>query len=319
MFLKVFFLISSYFFSSSIISSDVTTVFTHGAYAHPGQAKRFHPAFSNVNNVTAVKFSDSQSETSWNPLNRALSFIIKKKLNVDFAPSKAHFGYGKDIDAIQETMENKVSGPAVLYGCCRGSVASMNYLAKAGDDPKVKAMVAEATPVNVSENYNNLFANYGIPTSVSERLFKTIWSAYPSDSKTTLQAVRDIKNKELPILLLHSKEDRTFPFFNALQLYSEFKKQGFSNVYIAPLKGAHAWALRDDKENYLKAVHSFYKHHGLPYNEKYGTEDMKNYSYDFDKAQQVIKKSKQNLQNKIQNEQQKMFPWGISFMERGPF
>ena len=51
---KLLFVIFNCLFVIPVISSDVTTVFAHGAYAHPGQAKRFKPAFANPNNVAVL-------------------------------------------------------------------------------------------------------------------------------------------------------------------------------------------------------------------------------------------------------------------------
>jgi len=43
-------------------------------------------------------------------------------------------------------------------------------------------------------------------------------------------------------------------------------------------------------------VHTFYKHHHLPYNAAYATGNMNDYSYDLDKAQAEINYQKLALQ-----------------------
>ena len=81
-----------------------------------------------------------------------------------------------------------------------------------------------------------------------------------------------IKNKEIPIFLVYANRDTTFHFPSSTwKNYVQFKKYGFKNVYLCELKNCSQNAQGEDKIKYLTCLHSFYKHHGLPYNPEYAT------------------------------------------------
>ena len=292
---------------SCLISAQnepIKTIFAHGAFAHPGQAKHFKEAFAQADNFISPRFADNQKETNWNPAHHLIALKTKSKYpTVDYAPSKAYFGQEGDIQILQKAVESS-NDKVVLFGECRGGIAAINCLANSKDNPqKIKALVIEGTPAHITEAFNDKFAKLGLPCSISEKLFKYIWSSYPSNSKTTLDALSNIKNKETPILIIHSKEDKNFSFANGLKLYKKCKDEGFSNVYIAPLKGKHCRSLQDDKENYLTAVHSFYKNHQLPHNPTYATANMDQYFYNLEDAEKEINQDATNLKFLIRSRQ----------------
>ncbi|HSW75695.1 MAG TPA: prolyl oligopeptidase family serine peptidase, partial [Candidatus Saccharimonadales bacterium] len=202
-----------------------------------------------------------------------------------------YMGQRADITAICKTMAKiPAQESVILYGCSRGSAAIINYLAKY--NPKnVSALVLDSCPASMHDAIAPKLVQLGIDPSNSLSIFTTLFPAYPKNSITPIQAIKDIKNKDLPILLVHSKDDSSVPYEHSLMLYKEFKTQGFGNVHLVSIeKGKHSFLLQDkDAEPvYLKAVHSFYKKYNLPYDKSWATDSCDPYNPNIDTLKKVI-------------------------------
>lgn len=254
------------------------TLFFHGMFDTPqNQIKRFNEAIAT--DSEAIKFEDAQKDPSWNPLNLIMYLAVKKIKNCEISRSHMHLGQENDILQVKQAVEAQPSDqPLILFGCSRGAATVLTAMGTY-NFPQVKALVLDAAPAVMHETLYPKLRKLGIQLRYAHGIFRTIFPNYPKNPLTALGAIKDIKNKELPILILHSMEDVTVPYEHALKLYQECKKQGFVNVHLVMLpKGKHAYLLQnlEVKEQYLRSVHSFYKTYRLPYNEQWATEKLQN-------------------------------------------
>lgn len=285
---------------------NVKTVYVHGFSGSPEGAAQQKEAFPSSINFEAPFLPDTQKETGFGP-NRLLA-IAASYLGKNINRSHAYMGQGPDIQAIANCINEKKidTSPFTLFGICRGGSAAINYIAE--HNPKnLKAVVVEASPSNMPGLLHDKMAKIGISPTLDKYFFKLMFSAYPKNSIPPIQALQDIQNKDLPVLLLHSKEDKYIPFSQALDLYSSFKNSGFKNIHLVALNGKHSKLLEQDKDAYLKTVHSFYKKYGLMHNSNYAIDDINNLSnYDIDKATFELNLQRIELQKQIQNSRKGM-------------
>lgn len=250
------------------------TVFAHGIVDGPSQMHRFTDAMGTSNNI-ALEFPDACKATDWG-LNGWISTISSSLSSKIVNRNAMHMGQGPDIEAIAKIVENiHQDQKIILYGCSRGSAAILNYLAEY-NPVQVSALVLDATPANIAETIQKPIAQLGINPTYATQIFTTIFPAYPDHAIPTVQVIKNIANKNLPILLIHSKTDQRVAYQNSLMLFEEFQRQGFTNVNLVVIpSGRHSFLLQDNviRPIYLKAVHNFYKKYGLPYNPEWANSD----------------------------------------------
>ncbi len=285
-----YFLLLSFLLLEHHLYADLYTIYAHGIVDNPAQIKRFKQAIATDQEHTkSITFPDTQKETGYG-INRMISEIttlIKKPVN----RSKMYMGTGADIQAIDTILQTvSQNNDLILYGCSRGGTALINYLAQHNPD-HIAAIILDATPAHMPATIHPILAKIGIHSSYDETIFSTLFPAYLQNSTGTKQLISKIKNKKIPILLIHSQNDTKVSYDHSLQLYQEFKQNGFKNVYLATIpSGKHSFLLQDVHANavYLQAVHSFYKQFGFPYNSQWVQDNLQQYQPTLDNVQEQI-------------------------------
>lgn len=248
------------------ISASWHTIYAHGIVDGPSQMQRFASAINTETSIS-VQFIDSLAAQNWD-LNGCIGSITSTLLGKNVNRENMHMGQGADIATLQETVLKSSSNKnLILYGCSRGAAAIINYLAE-HNPSNLKAIVLDATPADIPETIAITLAQFGINPTKALDIFCKIFPAYQKDSIPPIHAIKNIKNKNLPILLIHSRTDQRVHVQNSYKLYQEFKAQGFLNVHLVVLPdGQHSFALQNDlvKPLYLKSVNQFYKKYNLPY------------------------------------------------------
>jgi|GEM_PF-1403175 len=136
----------------------------------------------------------------------------------------------------------------VAIGHSRGAEMLIHYVGEC-NPVTLKALVLVATPASVG-------------AVVMEKLLRKL-KKLPA---RTLQSIKKIKNKQLPIMLLHQLGDSLVPVAHTQALYQAFKDQGFENVSVVYMNsGDHNLII--DVSAY-KSLQQFYKNNNLPYNVK---------------------------------------------------
>jgi hypothetical protein len=261
---------------SSITHSKSITVFAHGIVDDGSQSQRFQKVIS-TSQIISPNFADAFNPSGLN-CNNFLYTICShfgKKIN-----QNAMFMGQKDDIAVLERTVAQISDEKqiILYGCSRGAATIISYLGIYNPE-NIGAIVLDACPANISKTVQMTLAQLGINPNYCTTIFSYLFPQYePKLAITPIQAIQTIKNKNLPILLMHSLEDRKVHYTDSLKLYQTFIEAGFTNVHLCLLpQGRHSYLLQDEhvKDRYTQAVHSFYKKYCLPYNSEIETDNFK--------------------------------------------
>lgn len=257
------------------VLADWHTIYAHGIVDNSTQMNRFSDAISTSSNF-ALEFSDAIPAKDWGVngmIGSLSSFLLGKTVNRE----KMYMGQGADINTLHEQVSKlSQNDQIILYGCSRGAATIINYMAE-NNSANVQALVLDACPTDMPATLALILAKLGINPDHALTIFTKIFPAYPKNSIPPIQAIKQIKNKNLPILLLHAQTDSRVSYQNSFMLYQEFKCQGFNQVHLIVLpEGKHSFLLQDEtiKPTYLKAVHSFYKTYGLPYDAQWIKEEL---------------------------------------------
>lgn len=256
-------------------SKDIT-IFAHGIIDSKTQVNRFKDAI-NTPNIEAINFSDSLSPSSYNPIHN-LIFSITSYFGKNMNLGAMFMGQKDDITTIKKAIESiDINNKAILFGCSRGAATIVSYLGQFNPE-NISAVVLDATPANMPNTIKIQLAKTGINPDYSDTIFSHIFPNYDiTTALTPLDAVPKIKNKDLPIILLLSQEDKIVHHTNSLILYQAFKDNGFTNVHLVILpKGRHSFVLQNEsvREDYLTAINNFYKKYDLPYNQEFISESF---------------------------------------------
>ncbi len=282
------------------LSADWHTIYAHGILDNKSQINRFKQAIST--NASAIEFTDAQSATDWS-FNRCIQSICSLFLDKTINRANMHMGQLSDINTLAQKLQAvDQKDDIILYGCSRGAATILNTLAEY--NPKnVQALVLDATPADMPATIKPFLAKIGINPCYALTIFQMLFPAYPTNCQTPLQAIANITNKNLPILLLHSTTDTKVPVQHSYQLYQEFKNQGFVNVELVIFsEGNHSYLLKNEtiKPLYLHAVHSFYKKYNLPYDATWTQQDFEWKKYRPENTESLIFEYEKNLENMYQ-------------------
>lgn len=266
--MKKLFLIFLGFMHSQIFYADFHTIFAHGIVDNSSQVHRFFQAIDTSSPITAINFPDACKALDWG-INGCIGSICSTLLGKNINRAQMHMGQGPDIQTLHDAVNKlAIDEKIILYGCSRGSAAIINYVAQ-HNPSSIQAIILDACPADIPSSIKPTLAKLGINPDHSDAIFHMLFPGYPTNSVPPIQAIKDIKNKHIPILMLHSKTDLRVSSLDAYRLYLEFKKQGFTNVHLVMLPdGKHSFLLQSDdvKSMYLEAVHSFYKAYNMPHN-----------------------------------------------------
>lgn len=181
-------------------------------------------------------------------------------------------GHGRNVKTLNEEINPQQN--YIFYGISCGGAGIISWLAK-HDSDNVKAIIIDATPsdiINLAEEVQYKIGVWILWTRAQkEWAVHKLFPEYPEESIPPVQAIYQIKNKELPIFIVHSHNDPVVDIRSAWENYNAFKRAGFEHVYICELQyGGHMNnAYGADSIVYKQAINSFYKKHNLQYDEKY--------------------------------------------------
>lgn len=264
-----------------------TTLFCHGVVDDHTQINRYKDAI--MKPYRSFNFSDAQTPTDWdlnNLIYKSCSYFGKKVNRQNMA-----MGFSQDIETLKDQIDTDKA--YILYGVSRGGSTIINYLA-AYNPKNIHALVLDAAPADPVSTIDSIQHSLGLKFAperdMQETIFNAIFPAYPLHSTPPMQAIAKIKNKNIPILLIHSKEDTRVSIASAWQLYLSFQQAGFTHVHLLELDhGKHSFCLQGpDQKIYLRTLHSFYKQYGMSYNPAYADLDISILQPSIDKIDQKL-------------------------------
>ncbi|MGZ6254516.1 MAG: alpha/beta hydrolase [Candidatus Chromulinivorax sp.] len=287
-----------------LLAEQPTTLFCHGIIDTHEQADRYQAFLQQP--YESFDFPDAQPAHGYNFNN--LLFLINELIRSQKPLNRQSMfmGYDQDVQTLYHQIDPLKD--YILYGFSRGGTATINYLAQYNPH-NIKALILNATPANLLDGIDEFQAKMGYRVAATdtqkEAIFRTLFPAYPINSIPPLQTITKIKNKKLPILLIHSKHDTIVPIAASWKLYVALLQAGFDNVYLCELEsGQHKdYPNGPDKMTYLKAQHSFYKYFNLDYNPEFATLDLKTLQPSIQKIQDKITSYEQALNTAYQQAQ----------------
>lgn len=188
--------------------------------------------------------------------------------NVECLPHQSSLGQKEDIKMISNALRS-TNIPVVGVGLEFGANSWINAAADPHNLQKMHALVLDTPCADVNEIiYSATYFNY-IPGGefIIKKIAKLLLGYYDPNGIQPIDAIKDIANKELPIFIIHSKEDNVFSINQSRQLYLEFLTQKFTNVYLIEVPhGNHKDILNSlGYRLYQQTLHQFYKKFNIPY------------------------------------------------------
>lgn len=270
------------------------TLFCHGIVDSQKQSQRFLDVLEEP--IQSFNFPDAQAPQEWdlNSLIFQSCSLFGKSVN----RNQMFMGHGKDVVTLSAQIDHMKE--YILYGVSRGGSAAINYLAEYNPS-NIKALILDATPADMIspiDTLQNIIGYKFAPNrAMQENIFNFIFPAYEINSISPVNNILNIKNKFLPIFIIHSVEDSKVSVASAWQLYLTFKNNGFTDVYLCQLeKGKHSFALQGpDKNLYMNELHSFYKKYHFNYNKKYANMDLEDLQPSIENIQKKLDMYKNTL------------------------
>jgi len=166
----------------------------------------------------------------------------------------------------------------VIFGLSRGASTALNFMGLY-NPLQVKALVLESPFDAVSsiiDNQRKQLRLEWLSHDTGEYIMKNIFRRYNRNGIRPIDMIGKIR-KDLPILIICSKEDLLIPWHSSIQLYKKFKKSGYSSVHLFVTEhGKHSNVLWDqDGNTYQAIVHAFYEKYGLPHNIEFALQGRK--------------------------------------------
>lgn len=254
-------------------SQQPTTIFCHGIVDNKTQADRYEQFLEEPK--IAFDFPDAQTPQGYSLNN--LIFQSCSLFGKSVNRNAMHMGQGADIETLKSQIKSDKN--YIIYGVSRGGTTAINYLAKHNPD-NVQALIIDAAPADVVASIDELQHAIGCKFATDrlsqEYIFNTIFPAYHTGTLPPVNDIINIKNKKIPILIIHAHTDTRVHIRSAWQYYVSFLQAGFTNVYLCELSnGKHAHYMKgSDSTRYLQALHSFYKIHGFACHEDHAITDL---------------------------------------------
>ena len=156
----------------------------------------------------------------------------------------------------------------VLFGLSRGASSIINFVGLYNPQ-HIKALVLESPFDSVATIIDSMMQKFKLdwlPHSYGEYLMESIFRRYKRDGICPINLVDKI-NKDMPILIICSKQDQLVPWHSSVSLYRKLCESGYKHVYIYIANhGEHANIISDkDGQTYQDVVHAFYRTYGLPH------------------------------------------------------
>jgi hypothetical protein len=247
-------------------SRTVTTIYSHGIIDTYKQAFPYAKSYKK-NDVfyTNERYLIHTPYVSFNYPDATNKFY---KVNW----SETSFGQENEIDRLrlvyQRTINKYQDCDIVLFGLSRGA-SNVAIFAGLHQYDNIKALVLESpynTMTDVIENVMHQKCLGWLDVSYGETMAEFIFKKYKRNGWSPKNCCENIP-KDIPILIICSKEDQLVPCSSSINLYKNLISSGHEHTYILITDyGKHAHILHGpDSEKYHTTVNAFYKKYNLPY------------------------------------------------------
>lgn len=182
-----------------------------------------------------------------------------------------------DIDQLLKAINNAANEKIIGFGVSRGAATWITTLGTKPVAKQIACLVLESPFSSMKhvmlfqvihfilESIKPLFPSID-PEHHASMIMKTFFTSYEMDGIQPIDAIHNISNN-IPILLVHSKEDTIIPIDNSRHLYNKLRQAGHEKTFLLELdRGKHATLLKGPQGLlYARVVHAFFKHYNIPY------------------------------------------------------
>lgn len=152
------------------------------------------------------------------------------------------------IDDVHKVVEARLKQqPFIGVGHSRGAEMLLRYVGR-HNPAHLKCLILVATPLSVGQ-------------AAKQKVFG--WFGCDPNISAMQDVIKSIKDKSLPIVLLHQGSDSLVTVQHSRLLYEELKKQGFSNTKLIIMDSGNHNDLIDQKG--YRALQQWLKQQSLPY------------------------------------------------------
>lgn len=193
---------------------------------------------------------------------------------ISFRVNRVHtsFAQENEIQALQE-VHATITTPSICVGGSRGASTILTWLGTVARErtKNVKAVVLESPFGSMDDIVRNILGEslyqYPQARSIGHNLIQFIFSQYKKRGVSPISIAENVP-KDIPILIICSKEDTTVPAWSSEKLAKALQDAGHPMVHCVTLsQGVHSKLIRGPEgETYRNAVHAFYMKYNLPHN-----------------------------------------------------
>jgi len=198
-----------------------------------------------------------------------LSYVLYNHRKSDFAQQS-------EIEALKRNFETIKDNKVTIVGLSRGASVAINFAAMY-QPSNLAALVLISPPDSIKTIIDHqvskvLLNNLPGVNWVVNFLFGAVFPKYNNNKKASIDLVSRIK-KDLPILVICSKEDTLVPASSSIKLYKKLIDSGHENAYLLVVNhGKHSKILsscRYSRSLTCDVTHAFLKKFKLPHSQDF--------------------------------------------------
>lgn len=230
--------------------NNVKFVFAHGLGGDEKQARFYYRDSQVISdaNVEAFRFPCAYKKEEHDKTNCSLA-------------------QKREIDALSSVC-NSISQDKVLVGVSMGATTILNYVGTKKTE-NIRALIVECPFDHIARVVRNqsIFTRL-MPEWICFKIIQlSVARQFTGDGPHARDSVKNIP-KNIPVILIHSKEDKLIPISSSRNIYTLLVESGHKDVYLLELpEGAHADCISSNVSRHLyeTGVHAFYKKYNLPH------------------------------------------------------
>lgn len=194
-------------------------------------------------------------------------------------PFLTHLAQRDDIEQLLKAVTNTINQKIIGFGVSRGAATWITTLGTKHIEKQIACLVLESPFSSIKnvmlfqvihfilESIKPLFPNIN-PELHATVIMETFFKNYQINGVQPIDAISNL-NKNIPLLLVHSKEDAIIPINNSRHLYTKLREAGHDQVFLLELdQGKHAALLKGPQGLlYAQVVHAFFKRYNIPYDD----------------------------------------------------
>ncbi len=202
-----------------------------------------------------------------------ISFSFPDARNNKISLRQANLAQKKDINTLYQACQTMVAlcDEIFLVGLSRGA-ATIATLLGTRDLPQVKAAILES-PFDCMDSVVNCLIKKRLHlgwfpglTKFAKHALPWVFRKYKRDGVRPIDVVQNFP-KDLPVLIVCSKEDKLVPAQGTIRLYKKLRKTGHNHAHLLVLnEGEHSkLVFGPEASKYKEVLHAFNKKYGLPH------------------------------------------------------